>query len=244
MGVGTMTRILAALVLGVCMGSANAATIDIVFATDSSSSVGLAGWMLEQGFVRELINSIDAHEDGTNEYRFAVIDYSNLAVVVWQLTDSQDPLSDITDAVNSHPSRYQGSVSRADRAVSTAIDVFIDAIDNAGPVDAKYLMLIADGLPTATQGSGNPSPCPFAPTLNDLAINTTVIGVGLSLREADAYECIVDDPGDIIMLEGFDQTSFDAALPLILSQVVPIPAAAYLLCSALALLGWMRRKAT
>ena len=50
----------------------NAATVDVLFAVDSSGSLGQEGWNIEKQYLLQAIQAIDSHEDSTTEYRFGI----------------------------------------------------------------------------------------------------------------------------------------------------------------------------
>ena len=65
------------------MVSACRLTADVVFAIDSSGSIGSANFQLELDFVRELVNSLNVGQGS----RVGALQYSNNAQVQFHLND-------------------------------------------------------------------------------------------------------------------------------------------------------------
>ncbi len=179
---------------------------DIVFAVDSSGSVGLDNFDNVKEFIKTIIN--DSVLDDGYSY-LSVINFSSTVSVYFENTSlTIANKSSLLNNLDSLP--YLSEFTNTKEAINKAIDIF----DTYSTADStKYLILLTDGNPQCAEGDSSCSTdvCSLASSLLTRSIRTVIIGIGsvINLRHID---CLVDsayEATDIIQIDDFTTASFN-----------------------------------
>lgn len=212
---------------------AHSATVDIVFALDSSGSLGQDGWDIEKAFLQEVIGSIESHETADIEYRYGIVVFSNVVNVEYRFTDDQS-LPALYSGID-NLAWLRGTTATRD-AINTSLSLFsTDSTDDA----FKHLVLMTDGNPYPYSSQSVCETSSIADNLSATGVQATVVGFGNNWS-VSAISCLVNDLTGIIPATGF---AADPVVDRVVLSAVPVPSALWLLGSGiLGLVGLARRQ--
>lgn len=217
--------------------SANAATVDIIFAVDSSGSLGFSGWEAEKEYLSTAITAIDAHEDSNTEYRFSLVIYSDVVNTEYRFFDDQSLLA-INTKIESL--EWLEGTTATQSALTTGLNIFsTDSSEDA----YKYLVLMTDGNPSPLSTQNVCGKSTIASDLAAAGIQTTVVGFGSDWDQVN-FTCLVDDEATGIISANLGSLdTIDFLVDRVTVSAVPVPAAVWLFGSGLlGLIGVVRRK--
>jgi hypothetical protein len=176
--------------------------LDVVFAMDSSGSIGTAGWTQEKAFVADIIAS---YLDGD---RASVLSFATgTPFTKFHLTDVDSSSAEgLVSQVNGM-SYLNGSTytKNAMQAVANEFDA------NSPEGNARLAFLITDGNPNPPS-SQNPcstdtSAQALQSQLSSLNVRTIIIGVGADINPS-TLACLLRDSSDYIPVGSFSAEDF------------------------------------
>jgi len=242
------TMAAAAMAIALSLSQAKAATVsgwDVVFALDSSGSLGVDDFDLMKDFVNGII---EKDLDPTNaDNRVGVVQFSSTVTTAYTFRRTQET-SAITTAVSALA--FTGGQTRTRIAIDESVDVWTD--DPAEPViPARFrqIFLITDGVPIPTTSQ---NPCletggttrqrrralQTRQSLVDENIAVNIIGIGTEWNP-QILSCLVEDPDtQIVQVDDFAGLGAVTVVP---SAPIPLPAGLPLLAGGLLGLGLLSR---
>ncbi|XP_056013502.1 cartilage matrix protein-like isoform X2 [Ostrea edulis] len=161
------------------------AQVDLIFALDSSTSVGNDNYDKMKDFVKKFLHS--ANIDG-GEVRVGLVSYSSLVTVEFQL-NSYTTKADVFAAVDNIPWRY-GSTNTADGLQTIHEDMFTEG-NGDRPGVPNICIIMTDGVSNINYRRTIPE----AKEARQKGIHIYVIGIGLKdLKEVNE---IVSEPASL-----------------------------------------------
>eukprot|EP01084_Bolivina_argentea_P151674 264733_1 len=161
--------------------------LDILFAVDTSGSIGWEGFQIQKQFISNLVNQ-DINNNGSRLgfYMFSTEVNASKDIQFW---DSQE-LADYTAGLF-----WNRGWTNTGQVLAESIAEFKNAKTTANGERQQILIMITDGNPClpVEQGGCPQNICEMEALLKNAGIQTIIIGVGDSVN-TEYFDCLVENP--------------------------------------------------
>eukprot|EP01084_Bolivina_argentea_P158349 275846_1 len=188
--------------------------LDILFAVDTSGSIGWEGFQIQKQFIETLVNQGVNNGSRIGFYMFDTTVNKSKAIQYW---DAQE-LADYSAGLHWHR-----GWTNTGQVLSDSINQFKEAKATAVGDRQQILIMITDGNPClpVEQGGCPQNICEMEMLVKNEGIRTIIIGVGDGLN-TEYVDCLVEKPEDFIPVASFSTEDFNSIMGSLSGVLCPI----------------------
>eukprot|EP01083_Nonionella_stella_P175779 613146_1 len=207
---------------GVC-NCASAVKLDILFAVDTSGSIGLDGFQIQKTFLRDLTVQGIATDAKIGFFMFSTAVNLSEAIHPWETADLDNYVSGLY---------WKGGYTNTPDVIKQSIAEFDGSNPSNANANFRYtpnserqqvLIMITDGNPCLPEALGGcpQSVCQYRTQISAKGIRVIIIGVGKGLNEK-YVKCLTQTDEDFIPVASFSTGDFNTIMGSLSDALCPV----------------------